>query len=383
MNKTVTVPRSSRLLSLDALRGFDMFWIMSGEHIVHELAKATHWPVFIWMSDQLHHTVWNGCTFYDMIFPLFLLIAGMTMPFSLQKKMELAGVASPELLPGAEKRKIYRSMLRRMLILVLLGMVVNGLLKFNGLENTRLPSVLGRIGLAWFFGGLIYLNFNVRKQIVWFAGILLGYWALMMWVPVPGHGAGVLTMEGSLESYMDRLLIPGKLHDGVHDPEGFLSTMPAIATALLGMLTGTFLQRSALSMYKKAAALFAAGILLLLLGLLWDIVFPINKRLWSSSFVLYVGGWSLILFSVFYFVIDVLEWKRWAFPFIIIGTNSIVIYMAAEGMVNFAYTSNFIFGGLIHLMPLIWQPVFAAISVTLVQLCFLYFLYRNKLFLKV
>jgi predicted acyltransferase len=179
------------------------------------------------------------------------------------------------------------------------------------------------------------------------------------------------------------VLIPGRLHDGIHDPEGFLSTLPAISTALLGMLTGTFLHRSTFSMYKKAGMLVLAGIVLVVLGLLWDTVFPINKRLWSSSFVLYVGGLSLLFFAGFYFVIDVLEFKRWAFPFVLIGTNSIVIYLAAEGMVNFAYTRDFIFGGLIHLMPLIWQPVFAAVFLTLLQLGLLYFLYKNKLFLKV
>lgn len=382
MNNTLST-RPARLLSLDALRGFDMFWIMSGDQIIHELARTTGWPLFVWLSGQLHHTVWNGFTFYDMIFPLFLFIAGMSMPYSLQKKVQLAGVDSPELLPGTEKRKLYASMLRRTITLIILGMIVNGLLKFNGLGNTRFPSVLGRIGLAWFFGGLIYLNTTVRGQIIWLTGLLLGYWALMMWVPVPGYGAGVLTMDGSLESYLDRVLLPGKLHDKVHDPEGVLSTLPAIGTALLGMLTGTFLQRNQSDMRKKAYLLCAAGVVLAVLGLLWDRFFPINKRLWSSSFVLYVGGLSLLLFTVFYYVIDVIGWKRWAFPFVIIGMNSIVIYMAAEGMVNFAHTANYIFGGLIHLLPAIWQPVLAAVSVTLLQLGLLYFLYRNKLFLKV
>jgi predicted acyltransferase len=377
--------RSSRLVSLDALRGFDMFWIMSGDQIIHQLAKATGWPVLVWMSDQLHHTVWNGFTFYDMIFPLFLFIAGVSMPFSLQKKVQQAGVGAVELLPVTEKRKIYLSMLRRTITLILLGMVVNGLLKFDGLEHTRFPSVLGRIGLAWFFAGLIYLNTNIRGQIIWLAGLLLGYWALMMWVPVPGYGAGVLTMEGSFESYIDRLLIPGKLHDKVHDPEGVLSTIPAIGTALLGMLTGTFLHRQqpGMSMQKKTLWLVVGGVVLIILGLLWNTVFPINKRLWSSSFVLYVGGLSLLLFALFYYVIDVLGWKRWAFPFVIIGMNSIVIYMAAEGVIDFAYIGNYIFGGLIHLAPVLWQPVLAVVSVTLVQLGLLYFLYRNKLFLKV
>jgi len=377
--------RKQRLVSLDALRGFDMFWIMSGERIFHALAKATGWPVFIWISAQLHHTVWNGITFYDMIFPLFLFIAGVSMPYSLQKKVALADVRYPSQLPAREKNKLYLSMLRRTCILILLGMIVNGLLKFDGYENTRFASVLGRIGLAWFFAGLIYLNCKPKAQVLWLLVLLLGYWALMMWVPVPGYGAGVLTMDGSLESYVDRLLLPGRLHDGVHDPEGILSTIPAIGTALLGVFTGSFLQQQSekFNMHKKALVMFGAGVVLVLAGLLWDRYFPINKRLWTSSFVLYVGGWSLLLLSVFYFVIDVMGFKKWAFPFILIGVNSIVIYMASEGMIDFGHTAGYLFGGLIQYAPMIWQPVFSALSVTLIQLALLYFLYRQKLFLKI
>jgi len=342
-------------------------------------------PVFIWISAQLHHTVWNGITFYDMIFPLFLFIAGVSMPYSLQKKVALADVRSPSQLPAREKNKLYLSMLRRTCILILLGMIVNGLLKFDGYENTRFASVLGRIGLAWFFAGLIYLNCKPKAQVLWLLVLLLGYWALMMWVPVPGYGAGVLTMDGSLESYVDRLLLPGRLHDGVHDPEGILSTIPAIGTALLGVFTGSFLQQQSekFNMHKKALVMFGAGVVLVLTGLLWDRYFPINKRLWTSSFVLYVGGWSLLLLSVFYFVIDVMGYKKWAFPFILIGVNSIVIYMASEGMVDFGHTAGYLFGGLIQYAPMIWQPVFSALSVTLIQLALLYFLYRQKLFLKI
>jgi predicted acyltransferase len=200
MNNTSSTNQSARLVSLDALRGFDMFWIMSGEHLIRALAKATQWPLFMWMSDQLHHTVWDGFTFYDMIFPLFLFIAGVSMPYSLQKKMLKAGVDNAAQLPATEKRKIYGAMIKRTCILIMLGMVVNGLLKFNGVSNTRFVSVLGRIGLAWFFAGVIYLNCNLRKQIIWLLFLLLGYWAAMMLIPVPGYGAGVLTMQGSLES---------------------------------------------------------------------------------------------------------------------------------------------------------------------------------------
>jgi len=346
--------RPARLLSLDALRGFDMFWIMSGEQIAHSLARTTHWPPFVWLSDQLHHTVWDGFTFYDMIFPLFLFIAGVSLPFSMP-------------LPVTDKKRRYKTMLRRTLTLIVLGLVVNGILKWNGYLHIRFASVLGRIGIAWFLAALIYMNCSLRGQIIWFAGLLLGYWALMMWVPVPGYGAGVLTMQGSLESYIDRLLLPGRLHDTVHDPEGILSTLPAIGTALLGIFTGRLLrlEHKDWPMIKKGAALFLAGLVLLGAGLLWGQVFPINKRLWSSSFVLYAGGWSLLLLSVFYLVIDVAGLKRWAFPFVVIGVNSIAIYLASEGLIDFAHTADYLFGGLIRLTPTAGQIVWTAVSVTL------------------
>ncbi len=383
--KNNTTAKSTRLVSLDALRGFDMFWIMSGEQIVHALAKTTNWPLFVWFSGQLHHTVWNGITFYDMIFPLFLFIAGVSTSYSLSKKMQAAGVESAESLPATEKKKIYINMLKRTCILLVLGMVVNGLLKFNGYHNIRFASVLGRIGLAWFFAGLIYLNFSVRGQVMWLVLLLLGYWAAMMLIPVPGYGAGVLTMDGSLESYIDRLLLPGRLHDKVHDPEGILSTIPAIGTALLGVLTGSFLQNTRLrfSMLHKACLMALAGLLLIGAGSLFNLVFPINKRLWSSSFVLYVGGFSLVFLSVFYLVIDVWGFKKWAQPFIWTGANSILIYLCAEGAVDFAHTAGFLFGGIIQATPVNWQPVWQAISVTTLQLVLLCWLYRNKIFLKI
>jgi predicted acyltransferase len=371
---TAAAPTSSRVLSLDALRGFDMFWIMSGEQIVHALARTTGWPVFTVMSDQLHHTVWNGFTFYDMIFPLFLFIAGTALPFSVTHQLR-----------SSTKKQVIGKMLRRTLILVLLGLVVNGALRFNGLENTRFPSVLARIGIAWFLAGLIYLGGGLRWQIGWLIGLLLGYWAVMSWVPVPGFGAGVLTMQGSLESYIDRLLLPGRLHDGIHDPEGVLSTIPAIGTALLGVLTGSFLQwkSTAWPMWKKATALAVAGVLLVWLGFAWGFAFPINKRLWTSSFVLYAGGYSILLLSIFYAIIDVAGYRKWAFPFVVIGANSILIYVASEGAIDFAHTANYFFGGLIHLTPLNAQQVWTAISVTMVQWIFLYILYKKKIFLKV
>jgi len=375
---------NGRLISLDVLRGFVMFWIMSGEHIIHALAKAAPIPVFIWMSSQLHHTDWNGITFYDMIFPVFLFVAGVSMPYSFDKKMINAGVKTPMELPSKEKQKIYLSMLKRTCILLFLGLVVNGLLRFDGYNQTRFASVLGRIGLAWFFAGMIYLNFDLKKQLLWFAGILFGYYLVLKLVPVPNFGAGILTKEGSFTSYIDQQFLPGRLHSKVYDPEGLFSTIPAIATALLGVFLGTFLKHSINdSVSRKTIIMITSAIVLIGIGMIWNYDFPINKRLWSSSFVCYVGGFSILFFTFFYLIIDVWGFRTWAFPLIIIGSNSILIYMASEGLVNFGHTAAFVFGGIITFLPLIWQPVFTALSITLIQLLLLYFLYKRKWFLKI
>lgn len=387
---------NNRLLSLDALRGFDMFWIVSGEGIFHGLAAAVKnkyslvqdkvsWQIaatdqlsffehlLVGISNQLHHTVWNGFTFYDLIFPLFIFIAGISMPFSYSKQLSAGADA---------KKKIYRSLIKRTILLLLLGMVVNGLLQWKGFEETRFASVLGRIALSCFFAALIYLNSSFRWRMAWLVLILLGYWLVMMLVPVPGFGAGDLSPEGNTAAWFDRLFLPGKLHRTVYDPEGLLSTVPAIATALLGIFTGEFLRSQQTAPQKKALFLFIAGAALVLAGRLWGFVFPINKNMWTGSFVLYSGGWSMILLAVFYSVIDVWGFKKWSMPFVWLGCNSILIYMAAHGVLNFMSTSEFVFGGTVHLVDARWQEAFLWIGVALIQFAGLYLLYKRKWFLK-
>jgi predicted acyltransferase len=204
-----------------------------------------------------------------------------------------------------------------------------------------------------------------------------------MWVPVPGFGAGVLTPEGNLEAYMDRLLLPGRLHRPSYDPEGILSTIPAIGSAMLGVFTGQFLKSEKLVAIKKIGVLFASGIVLLLLGWLWGIIFPINKNMWTSSFVLFAGGWSVLLFTLFYLIIDVAGFKKWSLPFVWIGSNSILIYLAAHGTVNFESTAQFIFGGLYNKAPTLWHEPLLWVGVAVIQFAALYFLYKKKWFLKV
>jgi predicted acyltransferase len=394
---------TNRLMSLDALRGFDMFWIVSGEGIFHGLANgvmAKHqlvrnpetWQIgysanlnlleriTVCCSNQLHHTVWNGFTFYDLIFPLFIFIAGVSMPYSLGRQLENAGAEH-----ATVRRKIFRSLLRRTLILIALGMVVNGVLQWKGYDDTRMASVLSRIAISCLIGAVIFLNCNLRGQIMWLAGLLLGYWAMMMLIPVPGFGAGILTPEGNLAAHVDRMLLPGKLHRTVYDPEGILSNMPAAGSALLGIFAGQFfrMQHNAWSMPRKCGMLALSGLALLLLGWSWGLVFPVNKNMWTSSFVLYAGGWSALLMAAFYGIIDVWKLQRWCMPFVWLGMNSILIYVAAHGAVNFESTSRFVFGGLISKLPQLWEEAFLWAGIALLQFAGLYFLYKKKIFLKV
>lgn len=367
--------KKERLLSLDALRGFDMLWIAGGEYLIVSLAALTGWPFLQWAASQMEHVEWQGFHFYDMIFPLFLFIAGVSMPFSIVKRKQR----------GESMQKIYLHLLQRLFILILLGLIYNGLLRFD-FEKQRYASVLARIGLAWFFGAIIVLNTNVRGQIIWFVGILITYWAIMKLVPVPGFGPGVLTPEGNLAAFIDQKFLPGRLCCYIYgDNEGILSTFPAISTALMGAITGYFLnlQSTKLNGLKKALIILAAGITSLIVAELWSFSFPVIKKIWSSSFVLTAGGWSLILLSMFYLVIDVWGFKKWTFPFVVIGLNSITVYMLNSGIINFEDMGKYFFGGLASMFSEAGQAVILSIGAILCMWTVLYILYRNKIFLKV
>jgi predicted acyltransferase len=365
---------AKRLQSLDALRGFDMFWIMGGEGIFIGLAALTGWPVFNWWAEQLEHVPWHGFHFYDMIFPLFLFIAGISFPFSMAKR-----IANNE-----SRTKIYKHVISRGLILVLLGIIYNNGIRFH-LDELRYGSVLGRIGLAWMFAAIIFINTKLSFRIVWFGALLIGYWILLLLFPAYDLGsADPFSREGNLASYVDRIVMPGVLYLGNHDPEGLFSTIPAIGTALLGMFTGEFM----LSRYlndkplKKVLYLVLAAIALMIIGKIWDLAFPINKNLWSSSFVCFVGGLSLLLFAIFYLIIDVWKYKKWSFFFIVIGVNPITIYLAGR-IINFRHAANFLFGGFAEILPETWTPLVNGIGLTAVAWIFLYILYKKRIFLRV
>ncbi|WP_064198604.1 MULTISPECIES: acyltransferase family protein [Emticicia] len=364
---------TQRLYSLDALRGFDMFWIMGGEDFFHALSEATHHPAAIWIATQLSHVAWNGFRFYDLIFPLFLFISGVSTPYSVGREIE----------KGIDKQAILRRIIKRGLILVLLGVIYNNGLQIKELSQIRFPSVLGRIGLAYMFACIIYVYASQRWQYVWFSGLLIGYYLIMKFNAAPGFVAGDLTIQGNFASWVDRMLVPGRLHLKIHDPEGLFSTIPAIGTGLLGIFAGNYLKNvTTKTPTQKAATLAISGLVCLIIGGSWGIVFPINKNLWTSSFMLYAGGCSLLLLSLFYFIIDVLQYQRWAFFFTIIGLNSILIYMSGL-VINWYYAANGLFRWLAQLVGENYHEVIIALAVIAIKWAFLRAMYHYKIFLRV
>ena len=369
--KTTFAPQQ-RLYSLDALRGFDMFWIMGAEEIFHNLYKATGSPFWGAISVQLTHPDWNGFHFYDLIFPLFLFLAGVATPYSIGRELE----------KGKSRQQLLMRVIKRGLILVLLGIIANNGLVIKPISEIRFASVLGRIGTAYVFANVIYLYGSKLAQIIWFAGLLIGYWLVMKLAHAPNFPPGDLTMQGNFASYIDRNFLPGKLYLGIHDPEGLFSTIPAIGTGLLGIFAGNFLKTSPLGGQQKSLWLAAAGVIFIALAQLWNLNFPINKNLWTSSFVLQVGGLSLLLLSVFYYIIDVKGYKHWSFFFRVIGMNSILIYMSGH-FIDWDYTTDSFFGWLGQLAGNPFNAVVMAMCYVFIKWLFLYFMYKKNVFLRV
>ena len=363
-------PAASRVASIDALRGFDMFWITGGDALVYHFSKAAPFPLAVMLARQFQHVEWQGFHFYDLIFPLFVFIVGLVLPFSITRRLE----------SGASRRELYQHAWRRLFMLFFFGLLANGLLDLD-FPNLRLLGVLQRIAIAYFIATLLVMNFKVRGQVVATAAILLGYWALMAWVPVPGFGRGNYTMQGNLAAYIDQRFLPRPFccYD-FGDNEGIISNIPAIASCMLGALAGHWL-RTANSQKRKLLGLTVAGVVSLGAGLLWSLSFPIIKNVWSSSFVLFAGGWSLLLLALFYLIIDIWGFRKWAFIFTIIGANSITIYLARHffefGDVGLIFTHGFInYTGA-------WKPFTLELGSVLAGWAFLYYLYRQKIFLRV
>ena len=364
---------SKRLLSIDTLRGFDMLMISGAGSFIYLLHGKTGWLWVDALALQFEHPAWNGFTFYDLIFPLFLFIAGVSIPFSAAKGLE----------QGLTKSQLYSKAFKRMLILIALGILdKNAPTPFFDWHQIRFVGVLQRIGLAGFIVTVLYLNFDTKKRIMWVAGLLLFYYGIMFLVPVPGYGAGDLSFEGNLHGWFDRKFLPGRLLQKTYDENGLLTQIPALCLTLLGTLAADILRNKKPVDYTKLRNLVVAGLFCLAIAFLWSLHFPINKHLWSSSFIMLTGGLSFLLLSLFYWIIDILQYQRWTFFFIVIGLNSITVYLAYR-FVNFNYTSKLLFEGFYIGAAEKWHPVFESLGAWVLVWLFLYFLYRFKIFLKV
>ncbi|MBG85350.1 MAG: DUF5009 domain-containing protein [Verrucomicrobiales bacterium] len=402
-----TRPAPSRLMSVDALRGFDMFWIIGAGSLVGALGRMSDNSVVQFLTYQLRHAEWGGFRFYDLIFPLFLFIVGVSLVFSLTKEIERDGR------PAALKRLI-----RRSLLLFVIGIFYSGGFSKEWPE-IRLLGVLQRLALGYFFGGLLFCFIPKPRRLAGIAvGLLVGYWAIMTFVPIRDiqlsdeqlgalsaqfgekdpaiifHNtkkttSGQYDMGYNLANHLDFQYLPGKKWNKYWDPEGYLSTIPAVSTCLIGVLAGMLLRRKEVEDVSKVKQLALAGICCLIVGYLWGLQFPIIKKIWTSSFVLVAGGWSLLLLALFYLVVDVWKARSWCLPFVWIGMNSITIYLANNiiGYPGFRKVAErFVGGDVKNFFNEAVTKGFGDLMVALVGLglavLFCWYLHRRKIFLR-
>src|SRR5688572_8139838 len=372
MPKTATVSATERMISLDVFRGITI----AGMVLVNNPGTWEH------IYGPLQHASWHGWTPTDLVFPFFLFIVGVAITLAFGSRVETSRT----------KRNLYLKIIKRSLIIFAIGLFLNGFPYFN-LSELRIPGVLQRIAVCYLIASFIFLNTRVRTQLAITVALLLIYWILLKLVAAPGFIAGDLSKEGSLPSFVDRVVF-GKhvwAQAKVYDPEGLLSTVPALATTLMGVLTGHWL-RTRKSPHEKVAGLFLGGAICVALGWAWNSFFPINKALWTSSYVLFTGGLALQFLALCYWIIDIKGYRRWAKPFEVFGVNAIALYVGAGIMAELLGVIKV--GG----RPLggwIYQNLFAswaspvnaslafAISFVLVWLFFMWILYKRKIFIKI
>jgi predicted acyltransferase len=368
----------TRLVSLDVLRGITIAFMI----LVNNGNQYSYWP--------LHHIDWNGWTPTDLVFPTFLFVAGVSMVFSFESRLR----------KGESKSAIFSHALRRSVILFLLGLVVNGYPFFH-LGTLRIYGVLQRFAVCLFIAAVLELwDRGTKSKIAVLIFCLIAYWIIMRWVPVPGYGLPgrdipFLDKDANWVAYLDRHIFPGRLYEGTRDPEGLLSNLPALGTAILGMLTAIWLRRTDKTTPQKFFGLWSAAFVCLLLGKLWGFWFPINKKLWTSSYVLFAAGWSLLGLAICYWLIEIKKWTRgWTSPWIIFGSNAITAYVFSELLAPTLWAFHFgaahksigqvIYASIFAKIP---DPAFGALlySLTFVAVCFLpvLVLYRKKIFIKI
>jgi predicted acyltransferase len=364
---------SGRLASLDALRGFDMLMISGGGAFLYLLGGKTGWAFIDAIAEQFHHPDWNGFTFYDFIFPLFLFMAGVSLAFSLK-----SGLAK-----GISQTELTKKVFKRMLILFVLGILdKNAPVDIFDPAHIRYGTVLGRIGIATFLVALLYMRCTWTQMLYIALGVLMIYFSVLMLIPAPGFAAGDLTFEGNLVGWLDRTFMPGRLKQKTYDELAMTTQLSATCLTILGCLAGDILQNNAISVAQKLKQLSLMGVIGVVAGLAWSPFFPINKHLWSSSFILLTGGMAFLMVVLFYWIIDVKKYTRWTFFFKVIGMNSLVIYLASR-FISFGETSRLLFAGLYGHAPQPWHEVFNALGGLLLVWLMLYAMYRHKIFVKV
>ncbi|MBX7121161.1 MAG: DUF5009 domain-containing protein [Opitutaceae bacterium] len=396
-------PRRPRLMSVDVLRGFDMFWIIGGEHLVKALNRIDGGPVLAAITTQLSHTKWEGFTFFDLIFPLFLFLMGVSIVLSMDRMLATVG-----------RRPALIRIARRSILLFALGIIYYGGIS-KGWANMQWAGVLHRIALCYLFGAILYVLLPRRGIVVAALVCLFGYWGLMSFVPVPDlrldkSTVGTLaarigtdsptaisaavpsTIQGSYEEglnlthYVDFRFLPGRKRNTYYTNEGLLSTIPSIATTLFGIMAAWVLKSSGRTERNKAFLLIAAGVAAIVAGMLWGISFPIVKRIWTSSYCLVASGASAALLGAFYMIIDVWKWQRWTAPFLWIGTNALVVYLAVNFIDFEALSTRFVGGEIRDFLDATVAPgtggLLVAAVTLLIPLLLLRFLYRNRIFIR-
>jgi len=377
-----TLPLASgRLMSLDLLRGATIAAMILVNNPGDE--QSAYWP--------LQHAAWNGWTPTDLIFPFFLFVVGVSMVYSLSSRLGR----------GESRGKIFSHALRRGVVIFALGLFLNGFPNHYQLSSWRVYGVLQRIAICYVVAAVLVLWGGRRSQIITILGCLAGYWILMRYVPVPGFGMPtrdipLLDPNRNIVAWMDRKVLAGHLYEITRDPEGILSTIPAIATTLLGVLTGYWL-RSAHAAKEKATGLLGYGVVLLAAAELVNVWFPINKKLWTSSFVLFTAGMALLFLAACYWMVDVRQWRgRWTEIFLVFGMNAIAAYFVAEIVAHWLSRMQVATDGTSTTwQDFIYQRVFAGwgspsfssllYAITYVVLCWLVMgmLYRRKIFIKI
>ncbi|MEM9326737.1 MAG: heparan-alpha-glucosaminide N-acetyltransferase domain-containing protein [Bacteroidota bacterium] len=368
--------KSNRIVAVDALRG----WTVAGMILVNVPGK--------WGEQYaiLGHAEWHGITFADLIFPFFLFVVGISVVLAYSKAKA----------SGAPRNKIIRKVLIRTLRLFALGLALHLTfslyLRGNLDGGVRFVGVLQRIALVFFAGVVLFLNTNRKQQFYIGSAILVLYWISMVFIPVPGVGTGVLEPGQNFAAWIDQFIVPGKMYQGTWDPEGFWSTFPAIATAISGMLVGHLIV-SEKTTEEKLLHIYFGGFVMLLIGAFWDLSFPANKHIWTSSFVLITSGLASLTLASLWWVIDVLGYRKWSFSGLVFGKNAIFAYaLHSLLLIPLSFTklnsdgdsiNSLVFEGL---KSAGMSPAFASLlwSLIYIGICFLptYYLYKKGKFLK-